>query len=122
MIYSKNNNICEGETIQLFRYFGMQYQNEMIRFHGDNYMNILYPDNQYLVFLVESAINDYSDIPMYYFTEFMFPAVNLDRSHAGEMCPSFDFNQCCDILYFSSSESIAEMSEQIENRLIELYR
>ena len=74
-----------------------------------------------MVFLTAWPIQEYSDFSGYYLAEFPVSAVNLDRSVAGATCPSYDFGQCRDVLYLSSSEKLSEMYAQMEERLLAMY-
>ena len=47
--------------------------------------------------------------------------INLDRSHASEPCPSYDFNECRNQVRFTSSKKIASLFASLEELLLEKY-
>ena len=121
VVFCNNPDVTVSSEIRIFRAWGMLYENGVINYTDANNMNILYPGNEYLVFLTEWPIQEFSDFLGFYFAEFSVPAINLDRSGAYALCPSYDFNQCQDVLYLSSSEKLTEMYVQMEERLLSLY-
>ena len=115
------SDTSEGDVIRIFRSWGMRWENDVISYTDSYNMNIFYPGNEYMVFLTAWPIQEYSDFSGYYLAEFPVSAVNLDRSVAGATCPSYDFGQCRDVLYLSSSEKLSEMYVQMEERLLAMY-
>lgn len=121
VLYSSDSDVSVGDVVRLFRSWGMSYENDLITYTDSCNMNIFYPGNEYMVFLTAWPIQEYSDFYGCYLSDFPIPAVNLDRSNAAKTCPSYDFGQCRDVLYLSSSEKLSEMYAQMEDRLLALY-
>lgn len=114
--------VDEGSHIQLFRYFGMNYDNGTITFYSNRNLNILYPGNTYLVFLDESKASKYSDIPYFSLLLDEYCAIiNTDRTKTLNLCASYEFNECKDVMHFTASEKIAQLFAQREEIILGKY-
>lgn len=113
--------VVSGGKIRIFRNWGMAYEDGKISCYTAEYMNIMYPGNTYLVFLDESKASLYADTPYFSLLTNTCSIINTDRTHALDTCPSYDFNDCADVLHFTASDKIAGIFASREEELLERY-
>ena len=112
-------SISAGSHIQLITPNGINYDEG--QYYFDYIQNILYSGNRYLVFLHYPVAGHYADIPYFNPVDNILSIINLDRSHASEPCPSYDFNECRNQVRFTSSKKIASLFASLEELLLEKY-
>jgi len=107
ILQDSSNVLQKGDTVRLLRYWGMEYDGGYISLNVPDGFNILNEGNEYLVFLQSSPLNEISGCRDYWLLDNTYSILNQNRSHAGETCPSYDFNRCRELMHFTSSERIA---------------
>ena len=107
-----------GDEIRIFRLMGFIYENGIAYCHSEN---IMYPGSRYLIFMNSSSLNAYTGSRDYNVGYWEMNYFKLDRSSAYNVCPSYDFAACKDVVHFTSSDEIAAAISEYEECVIERF-
>lgn len=114
--------VTVGSEIEMFDLTAMNYyEGEIVYSGGWKARNILNAENTYLVFLDMPKASAYADTPYFMLSDITLSVINLDRTHALETCKSYNFNECRDVMHFISSEELAKLYNEMEEKILKEY-
>ena len=105
--------------IPIFQYGGFSERNGQIEYSRES--NVMYPGNQYLVFVSASEVNAVPEKKSFYFWESYFSCVKLTDRRNQTVCDDLDFHSYGDTTHFCATEEILSAFVSLENRIIETF-
>lgn len=111
--------LSAGDTVELFRTNGLNVVEDELHFMDSP--NVLYPGNQYLLFLQPSELNQLYRQKQYNLVDTQFSCIRLYDNEEQQVCSSEKLKDCQKMNHFSMSPKVLDMIEDIENILIERY-
>lgn len=111
-----------GELIQIYRAFGIRYRDDGVindEIIYPLYVNIMYPENRYLVFVGESELNVYLTQKEFYVNKSYPSVINIDLEEPKPA--SSDFNQCEGLDIFCATQEVADEVYEVERQILKKY-
>ncbi len=119
VISDASGRLKPGDTVKLFGYSCLEVKDGRINYvKTDNLFN---PDREYLVFLMESELNEIGKRKNYGLTDSPFASVCLDRESGQSVCQSNDFWENWGIDKFFLSQKLMNQHREIEEKVIARY-
>lgn len=117
-----DNFISNGQTSYVYQYFGFRAVDQHIEFL--NTLNIMYPGNDYLIFMDSSPLNIYSSEMVYVLKSEYFGYVKIDHlptpSLKGDY-KEYEFSELKAYEFFSTSNRISETLNHARVELLNKY-
>lgn len=106
----------------VYQYFGFYEIDDKIQFM--NVLNLMYPENEYLIFLDASPLNPYMQKPVYILKSDFFGYININGRNTktlDENFQNYNFGDLKDYEFFSVSEKITNVLNGIRKEILNLY-
>ena len=106
----------------VYQYFGFYEIDDKIQFM--NVLNLMYPENEYLIFLDASPLNPYMQKPVYILKSDFFGYININGRNTktlDENFQNYNFGDLKDYEFFSVSEKITNVLNGIMKEILNLY-
>jgi len=119
VIKPADERISKEDEIPIFQHGGFSERNGQIEYSRES--NMMYPGNQYLVFVSASEVNAVSEKKSFYFWESYFSCVKLTNRDKQKVCNDLEFHSLMDTTHFCTSEEILSAFVLLENKIIETF-
>ena len=114
--------ISVGQTSYVYQYFGFRVIEEHIEFL--NTLNIMYPGNDYLIFMDSSPLNAFQSDPQYILKSEYFGYVKVDHFPTPSLrknYESYEFSELKEYEFFSTSDYISDTLNEVRVELLNKY-
>lgn len=119
VISDASGRLKPDDTVKIFDYSCLEVKDGRINYvKTDNLFN---PDREYLVFLMESELNEIGKRKNYNLIDSPFAGISLDRESGQSVCPSNDFWENWGIDMFFLSQKLMDQHREIEEKVIARY-
>ncbi|MDE5589698.1 MAG: hypothetical protein K2J60_11270 [Acetatifactor sp.] len=121
-IIKGNEFVLVQQKGYVYRYFGFRETDGGIQYM--NTLNLMYPGNEYLIFLDASPLNSYMREPVFILKSSFFGYVNISGQNTRTLDNNFqdyDFLELKDYEFFSVSEKITNVLNNIRKELLSQY-
>lgn len=106
----------------VYQYFGFHETDGAIQFM--NVLNLMYPENKYLIFLDASPLNTYMQNPVYILKSSFLGIMNINGHSTKTLNKNFQdysFSELADYEFFSVSEKITSVLNSIKKEVLNRY-
>lgn len=121
-IIKGNEFVAVQQKGYAYQYFGFYEVDDTIYFV--NTLNLMYPGNDYLIFLDASPLNSCMQKPVFILKSSFFGYVNIDGQNTKTLDKNYqdyDFLELTDYEFFSVSEKITDQLNNIRKDILRLY-
>lgn len=114
--------VSEQQKGYVYQYFGFHEADGAIQFM--NTLNLMYPENEYLIFLEASPLNPYTQEPTFLLSSSFLGYININGQGTQTLDKNYgdyDFLELKDYEFFSVSPRITDVMNNIRKELLSQY-
>ncbi|WP_130868857.1 hypothetical protein [Intestinimonas massiliensis (ex Afouda et al. 2020)] len=118
-IIKGDTSLSVGNTAYVYQYFGFQEVDGHIEFM--NTLNLMIPENNYLIFMDISPLNAYQNEPAFILKSEFFGYVKIERTDTLTLegnYRDYNFSDLASYEFFSTSDSVTKTLNYIRNELL----
>lgn len=114
--------ITIGQEAYVYQYFGLQAVDGHMEFL--NTLNLMYPDNDYLIFMDSSPLNSYQEKKAYILKSEILGYIKTNHTDTPTLDKNYkgiSFSDLTNYEFFSTSEVVAQRLNEVRVNLLKLY-
>lgn len=116
-------SLSVGNTAYVYQYFGFQEVDGHIEFM--NTLNLMNPENDYLIFMDSSPLNAYQNEPAFILKSEFFGYIKTDHTDTLTLegnYRDYNFSDLANYEFFSTSESVTKTLNYIRSELLKKFK
>lgn len=116
------DKISEGTTVWIYQYDGFTVYEDVLYYTTD--INLMYPGNEYLIFLYASPLNEYQNIDVFLMSNETYGYIRIgeqDTKAVGEDYENLLFGDMKEYDFFCVSDSDAEEMNRSREEILDKY-
>ncbi len=117
-----NEFISAEQKGYVYQYYGFSEADGVIQYM--NTLNLMYPGNEYLIFLDASPLNPYMQEPAFILKSGFFGYINISGQNTKTLDKNYqdyDFLELADYEFFSVSDKITDVLNNIREKILSQY-
>lgn len=122
LLFSNSATVSKGKTY-VYQYFGFQEVDGHIEFM--NTLNLMNPENDYLIFMDSSPLNAYQNEPAFILKSEFFGYIKTDHTDTLTLegnYRDYNFSDLANYEFFSTSESVTKTLNYIRSELLKKFK